>query len=67
MDWSASVQAAVVDFVDAVLDGRPPRVTGADGRATVAMIQAAYESARTGRQVAPAGVLGAAAMAGKEH
>jgi predicted dehydrogenase len=58
MDWSGSVQAAVRDFVDAVLDGRRPRVAGEDGRVVVAMIQAAYESARTGRRVELAEMLG---------
>ena len=51
MDWSGSVGAAVCDFVEAVLDGRRPKVNGEDGRMAVAMIQAAYESARTGRRV----------------
>jgi predicted dehydrogenase len=64
MDWSGSVQAAVHDFVDAVLDGRRPRVSGEDGRMVVAMIQAAYESARTGRRVAIADVVGGSVAAG---
>ncbi len=64
MDWSGSVQAAVRDFVDAVLDGRRPRVNGEDGRMVVAMIQAAYESARTGRRVALADVVGGSVAAG---
>jgi UDP-N-acetylglucosamine 3-dehydrogenase len=63
MDWSGSVQAAVRDFVDAVLDGRRPKVAGEDGRAVVAMIQAAYESARTGRRVELGEMLGAAVTA----
>ena len=58
MDWSGSVQAAVRDFVDAVLDGRRPKVSGEDGRAVVAMIQAAYESARTRRRVELAEMFG---------
>ena len=64
MDWSGSVQAAVRDFVDAVLNGRRPRVNGEDGRMVVAMIQAAYESARTGRRVALADVVGGSVAAG---
>jgi predicted dehydrogenase len=47
----APIQAAVHDFVDAILDGRPPTVTGTDGRMVVAKIQATYESARSGRRV----------------
>jgi UDP-N-acetylglucosamine 3-dehydrogenase len=40
-------------FVRAVVDGEEPAVTGADGRAAVAIIEAAYESAATGKAVAP--------------
>lgn len=39
------------DFVDAVRTGRPPVVTGQDGRNAVEIVTAAYESARTGRSV----------------
>ncbi len=38
-------------FVQAVLDGRTPALTGADGRATLAVVEAVYESERTGRKV----------------
>lgn len=41
------------DFADAILEGREPLVTAADGRATVALIEAIYESGRTGRPVRP--------------
>jgi UDP-N-acetylglucosamine 3-dehydrogenase len=58
MNWSGSVQAAVHDFVDSVLDQRRPRVAGEDGRMVVAMIQATYLSARLGRRVAISEVLG---------
>lgn len=64
MDWSGSVQAAVRDFVDAVGDGRRPKVSGEDGRMVVAMIQAAYESARTGQRVELAEVLRGTIAAG---
>ncbi len=40
------------DFVDAVLDQREPMVTGWDGRQAVAAALAAYESSRTGREIA---------------
>jgi UDP-N-acetylglucosamine 3-dehydrogenase len=66
MDWSDSVQAAVFDFIDAILDARPPRVSGEDGRAVVAMIRAAYDSARTGCRVA-VGLQGPLASAGGRH
>jgi len=41
----------IVDFIDDVTAGRPPRITGADGRAAIEMTQAARLSARTGRAV----------------
>jgi predicted dehydrogenase len=39
------------DFLDAVREDRPPSVTGADGRAAVALCEAALRSSRTGRPV----------------
>lgn len=39
------------DFIDAAIDGREPAVTGWDGRQAVAAVLAAYESARTGREI----------------
>lgn len=39
-------------LVDAILDGVPPAITGADGRAAVAMAQAAYASMQSGQPVA---------------
>ncbi len=39
------------DFVVAVTTGAPPPVTGADGRACLATVLAAYESAGSGRSV----------------
>ena len=39
------------DVIDAVLEGREPAVTGWDGRQAVAAALAAYESAKTGREV----------------
>jgi myo-inositol 2-dehydrogenase/D-chiro-inositol 1-dehydrogenase/scyllo-inositol 2-dehydrogenase (NAD+) len=41
----------VNDFIDALLAGRPPRVTGDDGRKAIEMTQAARLSARTGRAI----------------
>lgn len=38
-------------FVDDVLDGRPATVSGEEGRAAVAIVEAARESARTGQAV----------------
>jgi UDP-N-acetyl-2-amino-2-deoxyglucuronate dehydrogenase len=42
----------LADFVEAVNDGRPPRVGTADARTSLAVILAMYESAATGRPVA---------------
>jgi predicted dehydrogenase len=41
----------IADFRDAIRDGRPPLVTGEDGRKVVALFQAIYESTRTGLPV----------------
>jgi predicted dehydrogenase len=38
-------------FVDDVLEGRPPTVSGEDGRAAVAVVEAALQSARSGQVV----------------
>lgn len=38
-------------FIDDVLDGRPDTVSGAEGRAAVALVMAAVESSRTGLPV----------------
>ena len=39
------------EFVSAILQDRAPCVTGEDGRRSLACVQAAYESARTGKRV----------------
>jgi predicted dehydrogenase len=36
-------------FADAVLEARPPEITGEDGRAVQAWMEAIYDAARTGR------------------
>jgi predicted dehydrogenase len=46
--------AETTEFVAAVRDGRQPSVTGADGRAALAIALALYESAATGQPAAPA-------------
>jgi UDP-N-acetyl-2-amino-2-deoxyglucuronate dehydrogenase len=43
------------DFVEAVRTGRPPAVTGEDGRNAVELITAAYDADRSGRAIALAG------------
>jgi predicted dehydrogenase len=39
------------DFLDAIIDGRPPSVTGEDGRRVVELFQAIYRSDREGRSI----------------
>jgi predicted dehydrogenase len=41
----------IADFVDAILEGRPPRVTGHDGRDAVEIFEAIYRSQDSGRPV----------------
>jgi predicted dehydrogenase len=50
--WGAdSNHAMVSDFITAIREGRPPRVTGLDGLRAVEATLAAYESVRTGQTV----------------
>jgi predicted dehydrogenase len=44
-------QAQAQEFVDSVLQSRRPEITGADGRAAVEIIEAAYQSSDTGTSV----------------
>jgi UDP-N-acetyl-2-amino-2-deoxyglucuronate dehydrogenase len=44
------------DFLDAIRTGRPPAVTGSDGRNALEIVAAAYEASRTGRSVVLEGV-----------
>lgn len=45
--------AQYADFLAAVRDERPPRVTAADGRRALALVLAIYESARSGGRPTP--------------
>ncbi len=49
--WDASVRRSVQGFLTAVATDSEPPVTAHDGRAAVAIIEAAYRSAREGRRV----------------
>ena len=40
-DWAASFRDATFDFIDAILENRPPRLDAAEGRATLAFALAA--------------------------
>jgi len=47
--WSlAQHRAQLADVVDAIREGRAPAITGEDGLRAVALVEAVYESARTG-------------------
>jgi predicted dehydrogenase len=48
---ASSHQRQIQDVVDAILEGRQPKVTGRDARKPLAVILAVYESARTGKAV----------------
>jgi predicted dehydrogenase len=50
----AGFAAQVQDLCEAIVSGREPAVTGADGRAAVALVEAADRSAATGEAVAVA-------------
>ncbi len=43
----------IADFVEAVVEGRPPAITGRDGRNVLAVVLAVYRAAVEGREVCP--------------
>jgi UDP-N-acetyl-2-amino-2-deoxyglucuronate dehydrogenase len=52
--WGTTAEGYVrqyTDFIDAIRNGRPPAVTGSDGRNAVEIVTAAYQASRTGRAV----------------
>jgi predicted dehydrogenase len=49
--WNSSYERAISHFIDVVTTGAPLRATPQDGRENVRLVLAAYESARTGREV----------------
>ena len=50
-DWATSFRDATFDFIDAVIDGRPPRLDASEARATLAFALAAQRSAAEQREV----------------
>ncbi|MBL8930681.1 MAG: Gfo/Idh/MocA family oxidoreductase [Kineosporiaceae bacterium] len=52
-DWGMSFRASGMAFVDVLLDGGTPCLTGREGREVLAFALAAQESARRGRPVDP--------------
>ncbi|MDM8521485.1 Gfo/Idh/MocA family oxidoreductase [Anaerolineales bacterium HSG6] len=50
--WGSDAnQAMIEEFVEAVREGRPPRVTGQDGYQALKIVRAAYQSIETGQPV----------------
>ncbi len=49
--WSYGFPQEMAHWIDCIEHGRPPMLTGEDGRAVLEIICAAYESARTGKRV----------------
>ena len=50
-DWEETFGRLIEQFVTCVLDREEPQVSAADGLSAIAVIEAAYESARTGQRV----------------
>ncbi|MDI7276316.1 MAG: Gfo/Idh/MocA family oxidoreductase [Anaerolineae bacterium] len=50
-DWAASFVAGMRDFVDAILEGRQPPLTGEEGKAVFQFCRAVQLSAKEGREV----------------
>ena len=50
--WNSTYERAISHFIDVVTEGAPLQATPRDGRENVRLVRAAYESARTGREVA---------------
>ncbi|MGE3911698.1 MAG: Gfo/Idh/MocA family protein [Chloroflexota bacterium] len=48
---SAGHHAQIADMVAAIRDGRPPAVSGEEGRRSLEVVLAIYESARTGQEI----------------
>jgi myo-inositol 2-dehydrogenase/D-chiro-inositol 1-dehydrogenase/scyllo-inositol 2-dehydrogenase (NAD+) len=49
--FAEAYRAEDEDFVNAIREDRPPKVTGRDGRAAVTVVNAGNESIRTGKPV----------------
>jgi len=45
LEWPSGFDAEIAEFLAAIRENRPPAVTGEDGRATLAIIQAIYQAA----------------------
>jgi predicted dehydrogenase len=49
--WGDAHRAQLQDVIHAIRTGQPPLIDGPAGRAPVQVIQAVYQSARTGKPV----------------
>jgi predicted dehydrogenase len=49
--WYIGHQRNIADMVAAIQQGRPPAITGEEGRKALEIVLAVYESARTGKTV----------------
>ena len=49
--WHHSHKRQIMDVIEAISTGRPPRVTGEEGMRALAIVLAVYESARTGQAI----------------
>ena len=56
LDAGVPAEPVLADFVAAIRDDRAPAVDGREGRRAVALIEAIYRSAATGRSTAVDGV-----------
>jgi predicted dehydrogenase len=50
-DWPGGFDAEIGEFAASIREGRPPLVTGEDGRAALAIIQAIYRAAESANPV----------------
>jgi predicted dehydrogenase len=48
-EWPSGFDAEIAEFLAAIRENRPPAVTGEDGRAALAIIQAIYQAAASGQ------------------
>ena len=49
--WRADIPLLINEFVESIQENRQPAITGSDARAALAILSAAYESAKVGQPV----------------
>jgi predicted dehydrogenase len=50
-NWPKAFVYAIGEFLSSIAENREPKVTGADGRRLIQIVEACYESANTGRRI----------------